>query len=361
MSTIFSRVCNIAKTNQLRRKAGELVCIPFNKLFPRLSTIIPGIIKERYILITANSKVGKSKIARAMYVMYPYWYIYEYLKGKSNIKLKIFIFSLEESKEKVIGEIAVNMLYRNKVSSIDIQNLYSYFDNYIVDDKILQELHGYAEWFEHFESIVEVIDNIRNPFGIYNYVRKYAESHGSYVKKELMIDGKKTIVDDYYIPNDPDEYVIILTDHIGKLKQEKDDKDIRETITNMSNYYMHMRDRWKYIPVAVQQQTLAQESTDNFKLNKLQPSANGLGENKIISQDVNLILGLFAPARHNIALYDGYDTEQLGDNFRELSVIYHREGGMCEVPLWFNGAVNHFEELPRPMKKEDYERFKLTK
>lgn len=61
------------------------------------------------------------------------------------------------------------------------------------------------------------------------------------------------------------------------------------------------------------------------------------------------MLGLFSPARHEIQEYYGYDIRRLKNNIRFLEVCINREGdqnGLC--PLYFNGAVNYFEELPLP-------------
>jgi hypothetical protein len=356
---IYDRVKELAIKNKKLREADKLVCIPFNKVLPRFSTLIPGIIKERYIIVTANSKVGKSKLTDFLFLYTPYKVLYEQYKGKSNIKLKIFYFTLELSKEKKIAELLAYKLYEDKKLNLDIQRINSMFDDYILTDEVVGYMEEYNEWFKQFETIVEFIDDIRNPFGIYNHVRSYAESHGKYVKKTIKIDKKDVEVEDYYIPDDPDEHVIIITDHVGLLTPEaKDNNDVRTAIGRFSKEYcLKMRDRWKYTVVNVQQQTLAQEGVDNIKLNKLQPSAAGLGVNKETSQDANLILGLFSPARHDISSYKGIDITRLGDSYRELSVIYNRDGSMAEVGLFFNGAVNYFEELPKNIKDTDYPRY----
>lgn len=49
----------------------------------------------------------------------------------------------------------------------------------------------------------------------------------------------------------------------------------------------------------------------------------------------------------------GYDITKFRDNIRFLKVLVNRDGsmgGMC--PLYFDGAVCQFEELPRPENKE---------
>jgi hypothetical protein len=63
----------------------------------------------------------------------------------------------------------------------------------------------------------------------------------------------------------------------------------------------------------------------------------------------NVILGLFSPFRHEIKEYYGYDVTFFKDNIRFLEILGGREGGGgTTCPLYFDGAVNYFTELPKP-------------
>lgn len=66
-----------------------------------------------------------------------------------------------------------------------------------------------------------------------------------------------------------------------------------------------------------------------------------------------MILGLFSPMRHELPEYMGYDITFFKDNIRFLEVLGGREGGAGIVtPLYFDGAVNFFKELPKPQEDE---------
>ena len=115
-----------------------------------------------------------------------------------------------------------------------------------------------------------------------------------------------------------------------------------------------MRNKYKYIPVLIQQQALSQESNENYRLNKLKPTIDGLGEAKVTSRDFDIIFGLFSPERYGIPTFEGYDIKAFRDNIRFLEIIASREGGggtMC--PLYFDGAVNFFKELPLPNQSDE--------
>ena len=356
--SLFNRVLNDIKSNKEKRERGEFIAIPFP--FKRFSNYVSGIQQGRYIITTASSKVGKTKFTDYLFLYSPLKWI---SNNKTNIKLKVFYFSLEMSKEDKMKEAIVHKLFEYSKTKIKLSPEYldSVYNDYILEDDKLFTIEGFAEYFENFESSITFIDNVRNPFGIYNYMREYAENNGNYydeynniidinfIKKRDSNAMKKI---SYYKPNKEDEFVIVITDHISLLTPEKVNglqENLHSAIGRFSSdYSIKMRDRWKYIIVNVQQQAASQESIENFKLEKLQPSADGLGDNKLTQRDCDMMLGLFAPYRHKIKKYSGYDTLKLKDIQRELSVILNRRGNSYSTNLAFLGAVNHFYELPKP-------------
>jgi len=93
-NTLFNRALDEIKTNKKLRDEGKHIAIPYP--FPRLSRHLAGTTKGRYIIVTANSKVGKTKLADFLYVYSPIWFK---LNNKTNIKPKVIYFTLEMSKE----------------------------------------------------------------------------------------------------------------------------------------------------------------------------------------------------------------------------------------------------------------------
>ena len=225
-------------------------------------------------------------------------------------------------------------------------------------DKVLSEAHlalvkKYELYFKKIEEIVDFVDDIKNPTGIYKYVRDYAHKNGTQHTKTIEIKGEKVEVDDYYTPNDPDEYVIVIIDHISLIATESEGMkklNLHESIVKLSSEYLiTLRNKYNYIPVVVQQQAAAQESVENQKNNRLKPTMDGLGDCKLTARDANVIIGLFSPFRHEIKSYCGYDITYFRDNIRFLEVLGGREGGGGTIcPLYFDGAVNFFQELPKP-------------
>lgn len=356
---IFNRVKEDLLSNKKKREAGKYTSIPWIDL-PKLTNILAGIEREKYTIITASPKVGKTQITDFLYLYQPYKFV---TQVKSNVKLKIFYFSLEISKEQKIRQVIAHKLFEEGIR-LSPQKMRSVFQDYILPDDVLRTIDSYQDYFEKFENTVTFIDNVRNSYGIYKTIRDYAEKNGNYFDKngELLpmqeIQSNRdahSLRINHYIPNNPDEYVIVITDHLSLMTPQKDEGTVHAAINNFSSSYcLHMRDRFKYNIVNVHQQVASQEELkfDNkgkMLIDKLRPSVDGLADSKYTSKDCNLLLGLFAPYRYKIWQYpenNGFNISKLQDNYRELAVILNRDGtGFTNLDLYFDGAVNYFRQL----------------
>lgn len=363
---LFNNVLNSVKTNRNLRLSGKDTSIPFI-LLPELGQAIPGIEQEKYYIVTANSKVGKTKFSDFLFLYNPYEYVLKNLKEKkeSNITVKIFYFSLEVSKEEKIRQYLSYRLFVDHKISISPEKMMSKFQNYILDEKIEKIIETYNDLMNHFESTVTIIDNIRNPFGIYKHMRDYAYANGKYYSKTGQIidphdfsssnDAIRTkalTTFDKYVPDNPDEYVIVITDHVSLLQPEKGD-DLWSAIFKFSSEYcLSMRDRWRYIVINIQQQAADQEKQQfTFKgdsiVAKLRPSPDGLADCKLTQRDCNIMFGLFAPHRYKIENYEDIPLDEIGENYRQLSILLNRSGtGSLNLNMYFNGASNFFSRFP---------------
>ena len=96
-------------------------------------------------------------------------------------------------------------------------------------------------------------------------------------------------------------------------------------------------------------QAQAQEGTENFKLGRIKPSSDGLADCKVTTRDVNMVIGLYSPFKYGIPEYEGYDITKFRNHIRFMEVIEDRDyganGNIC--PLYFDGAISFFSELPK--------------
>lgn len=335
---------------------GKVNCIP--SPFKSFWQDFVGIEQETYYCVTANQKAAKSQFASFMFMYTPILYAYE---NQDKVRVKIFYAPLEESQLKATLRFMRHLLYVHSKFKIRVSHneLASTIEGHPVDEKIIETLESdeYQKIQQFFEDSVIFFDS-KNPTGIYKTMVKYACEHGERVKQPMTITdefGEQKTVEKIvgYKPNDPDEYVIIFTDHVGLL-QEESGKDKRQTIRKFSEYMMELRDNYRYIPVIVQQQSSEVQSMDAFKLNRISPTPGALADCKDTRYDVNVMLGLTNPYAAHLEEWLKYDITKLKDNVRFLEVMLSRDGSANAVKaLYFDGAVSYFKELPGP-KSEGY-------
>ena len=297
-----------------------------------------------------------------MFIYDPLFYAY---KNPDKIHLKVFYFPLEESVESITLRFMAHLIAKLSNDKIRISplDLKSTNENKPVPQEILDllETEEYQNILKFFEETVLFFED-RGPTGIYKQIRSYAEKNGIVHKKKITITNKETgdteerEVFDYYEPNDPKEYVILLTDHVSLLNPESG-MDLRESINRFSEYMVMFRNRYNYIPVVIQQQNTETMGLDAFKAGKVRPTITGLGDSKYTGRDCSVMLGITNPYSHEINNYLGYDISKFKGNIRFLEVVLNREGQSNGIiALYFDGKTCTFKELPPPTDKESIEK-----
>lgn len=350
---------DIERLKQRRQRVieGKYNCIPFP--FPRFKNLFPGVEQEKFIVITANQKIGKSKFTDFLLVYEPLFFSMEH----PELKVKVLYFTLEMSPSAKRDEFYCHLLYRLdgiRVSPTDLRS--TDIDN-PVDEHILELLSSekYRPYIEKFNEMVEFIDEDKNPTGINRRCRDYALAHGHLNFKDIEVTDPLTnntttrqIIDsdNPYTPDDPEEYRIVIVDNASNLALESGMKKL-ENIDKLAKYGITLRNQLKYIFVLIQHQAQAQEGIENQKLNRIKPSSDGLADCKTTTRDANFVLGLYSPYKYGLREYEGYDITKFGNRIRFMEVIEDRDYGANNhiCPLFFDGAVSTFAELPKPNDK----------
>lgn len=249
---------NLVKRRE-RVLSGKYNCIPFP--FPRFRASFPGIEQGKYIIVTANQKVGKSKFADKMFVYDPIFFAMSH----PELKVKVLYFTLEMSKEEKYNEFLSHLLYKLDNIVFSPTDLKSTNNQYPVPEEILNLLQSkrYQEYIEVFEKTVIFFEDVKNPTGINKVCREYAESHGHFnyieyeTKDELGNKVKRKMLDPInpYEQDDPDEYRIIIQDNASNFATESGMNKM-QTIDKMSKYNITLRKQLKYIVVLIQHQAL---------------------------------------------------------------------------------------------------------
>lgn len=362
----FQDIMGEIQQNSANHATGYYNCIPFMGM-NRLERYIPGIENSTYYAIIAGTGVGKSKLARYLFMHNPMMYIEAH--PDSGVEVTIKYFSLEESKKKIILAEISKYLFTKYEMVISVKQLQSIGRYNTLTAEQLEKIREAEQHVNSFLSKVDIIDTIKNPTGIFKYIRDFALTIGKYYTKEGRAltpqehENVRSGVGDayklvsYYKKNNPKHFVIVLIDHISLIQPELADGKMltqHQAMSKLSSdYCLTFRDKFGFTPVVVQQLAMDKENVEtNFQgktiEQKLEPSLNALGDNKTIGRDYNVVLGLFNPERYGITSHNGYDLNLLKSRYRSLSILKDREGiADKKVPLFFNGAVDFFKELPK--------------
>ena len=297
--------------------------------------------------------MGKSQFASYTFIYKPLMFCYY---TKADVDIKILYFPLEETPERIMQRFISWLLFdfshgEIRISPRDLRSTTKAVPQEILDIIASKEIQDIIKYFE--EHII-FPDEACNPTGIYKYCVKYAEEHGKTYyktgkyKDEFGIIQERQVFNRYEQDNS-NEYRIIMVDTINLIDTEKG-LTLKQSMDKLSEYCAkYLRNRYHYSPVIIQQQAFDQEGNEAFKIGRVRPSVAGLGDSKYTSRDSNVVLGLFSPFRFALKEYEGYDISKFKDNIRFLEMIVNRDGemgGLC--PLFFDGAVCQFNELPRP-------------
>lgn len=348
----FDQALAKLKRNKELRESGKQICIPFP--FPRLAKVLPGIEKGMHIGLTAGTGISKSKFSRFVFV----YSVYRYIKENPNcgIKPKIFLFLLEDPLTRVMNNIICHRLKVEYKVDILLKDLES--KDEVLSDEVLGYIAECKDYFKDLTKYLTIIDHIHNPFGIYKEVRDYLEKNGTIETEEHATEtGEINKIPKKYIPNDPEEHVIVILDNLNQMSQEQKHKGAWDAMGEWTSKYARrlLCKFYGATVITIQQQDLESQKLsysmyqgDAIK-NKVKPSIASLGDNKTVSRDYHLVFGLFSPDRFEFEEDLGYDITLLQNNYRNLSVLKSNESDTgYEVGLYFNGASEQFIELPHP-------------
>lgn len=350
MSLIDEVYSNI-KERKHNVEIGKINGIPF--AIPEMRKYIPSIERSNYYLITGPSKGAKSQLTNDLILYNSIFYAHDH---PDLLTVHFIMFPLEEGKEMTMCRFMSHVLYEWYNTRISPSDLMSSNPEKPLSNDILSILESekFREIISFFESCIQ-FEEANTSVGIDIIVKNYAKTHGE------TIYGDETFVDENgierhkiigYKPNDPNEYVFVLIDHANLIVPTKDEKTdfnaIAETSKNLVKYYRN----YHYISVLVQQQADGEvTSLEAAKNLNILPTKAGLRSQKSSGNDCTCMLGICNPGFiQTLNEFKGYDLRRFKRKYlRFCNIIFQRFGeAEVEVPLFFDGAVNHFQKFPRP-------------
>lgn len=353
-SSIINAVIGDLEKRRENVLTGGINCIPLP--FPRFRSEVPGIEQEQYVVITASNKVGKTQFASYIYLYHALDYAFEH---KDQCSIHIIYFALEESIARITQRYMSYLLWKFDGERIPPTDLRSTSADFPLPDEILEKLRSqkYLERLKFFEENVQFETEDTNPTGVLRVCEEYAKKVGTYKTKKIRSRGnidKEIEVFDSYEQNDKNHYKIVFIDHAGLIDLERG-MNLKQSMDKLSEYAVkYLRNRYRFTVVWIQQQAMDSEGLEAIKQKKMTPSVANLGDTKYTARDANLVMSLFDPSQFGLPNWLGYkiaDVDGMGlQNYGRFAKVERgrdgEQGGIC--PLFFDGAVCNFEELPPP-------------
>lgn len=340
-----------------KQQNNEFVGIPL-EFEGEFKKVLPSIDRGDCWIVTAQTSMFKSSFTRTKIIL-P---IVNYALKNPTVPVKIFLFLLEENKKDFEISLISYLLYKEYGLLISEDELHGRekFEN---KEDVLAKIKELKPFLDKFNQIVEVRDYIHNPFGIYKEVREYLYKVGTLTYKETEKKGKKEKIPEKYTPNDPNQYVFAIIDHVGELDGDNG-ANLFGAIEDIKRYCRILKNFFRAIPIIVQQQTmtgdtLVMDSKGNKLADKLSPSLPELGDNKSTARLATHAISLFAPNQYGLEEYRGWkNIRPYGDNFLYLFVHKNRRGKKnVGTALWVEPISKHFEQFPHYSNVEEILKF----
>ena len=327
---LFTSLLNYIENNKFKKEHGGYNSIPFG--FNRFDELVAGWVKGRYYCITAGSGVGKTKLAKFLALHQAIKFVQN--NPDSNIDVRFVWFGLEESQTDFYISILAYLLFSEYGIQIDTNEIQS-FGKTVLADKYLDSIKGLREQCQFYIDRINFVEDVDNPFGIYKYILRDLQKYGKFFnrgKKVNIFETKNGVeklnkFQSFNFDDNPKElYYFTVIDHISLISPEKGD-DLHKSMNKLSKYFMELCKKCKIIAVPIQQQAAAQESIENIKLDKLEPSLAGLADNKTLQRDYHFVVSLYDPSRHEqVTSYKGYNIKDTDGKVNFIKVLKNRHG-----------------------------------
>jgi len=317
----------------------------------KLDSIIGGLQRATYYLLGGLPGTGKTAEADHCFILMPYQEMLD--NPEFGLKLKVFYRSMEIEKVRKVAKWVCHKIYRKYNIIVDINHVLSINKNRISDDiynKVMIEL----EYFDKMMDYVHIIDSSVNPTGIYMEVKHYMDLNGKIIE-EVKVDKGQEIKFHKYKPNDPNEIVLSVADHIGLLRAEKEALSKKERIDRYSTQAISLRNFYGVSTLAISQFNRDLADMDRRRFTELTPQMEDFKDTGNASEDANVVMTIFNPSRYNINEYGGLNVVNLGGRYRSMSILKNRDGvDMIKLNRNFLGEVGYSRDFPDPMMNQHY-------
>ena len=344
--------------------------IGLNTGLSNLNKAINGLQKRTIIGIAAPPKCGKSKLVDAHTILYPYllnenadieWIYFSYEMDRVQKEFAFTVFFLfydfhmthfvhngiqyEITTDYLMGRlqdndgksIIVDSVIEEKIKIIYSNRIVPLFGEYDCENKRIKK------------GKINFVENKMNADEMNTFIFRYAKENGRFIS-----NVNNEIIS--YVPDNPNRYVIIITDTLRKIKM-KANVSLKESVDTWISHSVTLRNLCNYIFVHIIHTNRSLSSIERLKYNAefIYPTGDDTKDTGNLSEEADYFLTLFNPndEKYGITKHFGlelFDTAKnlLYPNYRSLHLVESRHTE-CPVhmQLTLNGATGYYEKLKK--------------
>lgn len=230
---------------------------------------------------------------------------------------------MERSAKYKIGKWVCLKLFKDYRIILDVPTIFGWRGkkrNLTTEEK--QLIYECEKYFDEMSDVLTIYEGAENPTGIYNRCVSFLKQNGR-IEKTGEYTSK-------YIPNDNNLIILIINDHVGKMKIEMGYDD-KKNLDKHSEYMGILRDFYHCSPVDISQFNRSLSNIERFKHKDVSPEPDDFKGTSDLYENADIVYGLFNPFKFKIEEFIGYDIKkfisQNGENrFRSLSIIKNTYG-----------------------------------
>lgn len=323
-------------------RSAEIVGLPTR--LTRLDEFTTGVQQGMYILVGAETGVGKTKLVRDQYVYYLY---NQWLKHRAKFEVDFLDFSLEMTAQDNLADLVSKDIYVDHKKIVTRNMLLSRARDKdglrrVLDDENMKLFDQYEPKYTEFEKHLHIIDYDVTAIRFHDYLFEHARQHGTFQHSDARWIYKAGA----YTPNNPDKYTLITFDTINLADGDETTKAIIDKISRLMVWFCNV---CRFTGIILQQFNAEISGTERAKMNIRTPMLRDFEDSKRTTKDAHIVLGLFDPVRQQMDRNLGYDIAPFEGQFRSIYLMKNRFGDNNKaIGLLFKGAVGLFAELPPP-------------
>jgi len=340
---------------------GKINYLPFGNL-GKFTEWFPGIMRGEMTGITGTPASSKTSVIKHFIIHQGIpWAI------NNNKNFKILYFGMEESKIQFQYSLLSYQAFIKHQLQYNIKDFESI--GRTIDIKDLSLLENAYKRVEKMLQYIVYIDNTYNSYGIWKKTRDFAEERGTFYLKEKVVKfvGEDNTWDTY-VPNDPEEFVVLVIDHLLLISPQKNERDQAEAMWNtVENLRRYAAVKLNYSVICIHHQNADSENQDSRRANTILPTENGLARNKEIARSYFNLIGIANPNKINTAgtqpilrIWDGHNLEYFNNYLRTFNILKSRFGeSAVHDTVFFAGRTGYFKTLPK-INTPEYNNFLKT-